>query len=139
MAKQSPASFQRHHASQRITQEETEGDTAAFIFLPGVPDEFTPKRRTPRHMMRRFGWPDQIEPANRNRNVRKKRAQHERHDGLCEIWQSWYNGCMNADYVRRRARSEKSFLIDFQSPVSTCKMQAERGAERFCEKESSYV
>jgi len=41
---------------------------------------------------------------------------------------------MNPGSVRSGARSEKSLLIDFQSPVATGKMQAERVAQRLCER-----
>jgi hypothetical protein len=51
----------------------------------------------PRQMTLAKGWPVQIEPANRNRNVALTCAQRERHAGLCEGRQNWYNGCMNPD------------------------------------------
>ena len=43
------------------------------------------------------GWSVQIKPASRNRNAALTCAQYERDDGLCEIWQNWYNGCMDPD------------------------------------------
>jgi hypothetical protein len=84
----------------------------------------------------RYAQFPQLGPQTGAGTWRLTHAQHERHDGLCRIWQNWYNGCMNPGSVRRRARSEKFFLIAFQSPV-TDKMQAERGEQRFREKESS--
>ena len=88
-------------------------------------------------MLRRFGGQSKLSPQTGPGTRRLTCAQRERHDGLCEIWQNWYNGCMHPGSVRRRARCEKSLLIDFLSPVSPGKMQAERGAQRLCEKESS--
>src|SRR5438270_11245993 len=41
-----------------------------------------------------------IEQKTRTGTRRLTRAQRERHNGLCEIWQNWYNRRMNPGYVR---------------------------------------
>ncbi len=54
-------------------------------------------QQTPRQMTFEKGWSVQIEPANRNKKAALTRTQRERDDGLCGIWQNWYNGCMNPE------------------------------------------